>query len=394
MIVDPLVTYTREQVVANIKKAASAGPVHFDFLLKQAEIESGLNPNAKASTSTAAGPFQFVNGTWLRMVEKHGDAVGLSEQAAALRENRLDQTAKADLLAMRSDVTLSAKMAARLALDNAKALAASGQTNIGPAELYLAHFLGSAGASDFLSGMRANPNAPAADAVPAAARSNPNVFFANGVPRTFTEIYNRFAAKFNGVPAPVADTTIAAPNQPPIPQPVDGADAAANPPVDCNGIAKEAFADAQLVQKAVQRQNADRAQAVGDRSEAAADNLAEVTEAALAQYLAGFSKNYDDPSKTPLAAPQMDARDASRGASDDLHDLASAAITMAPPNVALGMKIVLAAAGQAQPKSGGARGDEPAKAAPAASPAVRQAVQWVSLFSDPRGADAAQSGRV
>jgi hypothetical protein len=52
MKVDPSVVYTREQVAANLRKAVASGPVSFDFLLKQAEIESGLNPNAKASTSS------------------------------------------------------------------------------------------------------------------------------------------------------------------------------------------------------------------------------------------------------------------------------------------------------------------------------------------------------
>lgn len=430
MIVDPSITYTREQVVTNIRKAASAGPVSFDFLLKQAEIESGLNPNAKASTSTAAGPFQFVNGTWLRMVEKHGDSVGLAEQAAALRENRLDTSAKAELLALRSDVTLSAKMAARLAVDNAQALAASGQKNIGPAELYLAHFLGAAGAADFLAGMRANPNAPAADAVPAAARSNTNVFYANGAPRTFTEIYDRFAQKFMGVSAPMADSALSQPGaqqmqplagqsfdsvrggrmanalkmgdpansnlaEPNAGLPADpsaGANPASQDAVAFEAAAKEALADARAALKTAQRQGVERVQDAKNAAETVAADVAQITEEALSQYLAGFSKNYQDPAKTPLEGAQTGTRDASRGASEDAREAAAPAVNAMPQIIGAGMKGLVDTAGGKASKTA-ARADEPVRSAPAMAPSVRQAVQWVSLFSDPRGADPAPNGR-
>ena len=386
MKVDPSVVYTREQVAANLRKAVASSPVSFDFLLKQAEIESGLNPNAKAATSSAAGPFQFVNGTWLRMVEKYGDSVGLSDQAAALRENKLDAEAKTELLALRTDVAMSGKMAAHFALDNAKVLASSGFTNIGPTELYLAHFLGAGGAKDFLAGMQANPNAPAADVLPAAARSNTNVFFANGVPRSFAEIYNRFAQKFVGVPAPIPGGT-------------EGmAQLAATPATEPGQasqfdiIAQQTLAEARVAQVNRQSVQAEKSEQLVNNSAEITASMAEMSEAALSHYLASFSKSFEDPSKAPLETAQADLRDASRGASEEGYDGPAGQNLFAAQDVTLGVKIVMDAAGGKPIHSEHAAADA-RTAAPVTAPAVKQAVQWVSLFSDARSVDAVQAGR-
>lgn len=396
MKVDPSVVYTREQVVANLRQAVSSSPVSFDFLLKQAEVESGLNPNAKAATSSAAGPFQFVNGTWLRMVEKYGDNVGLSEQAAALRENKLDGAAKADLLALRSDVAISGKMAAHFAIDNAKSLMSSGLNHIGPTELYLAHFLGAGGAKEFLTAMQANPNAAAADAVPVAAKANKGVFFADGVPRSFTEIYNRFAQKFAGVSAPLTGTPEAM-GQMAQTIPVDQSGMQAGTQTRARNefdvIAQQTLADARASTNALQRVQADRPQQSSSSTEELTANMAEMSEAALSHYLQSFAKAADDPGKAPFVTTQSDSRDASRGASDEGADHVVAANLFNQQDVALGMKIVMDSAGK-RPASADHAAPDVKNTAPAMAPSVRQAVQWVSLFSDPRGADASQAGRV
>ncbi len=394
MKVDPSVVYTREQVVANLRKAVGSSPVGFDFLLKQAEIESGLNPNAKATTSSAAGPFQFVNGTWLRMVEKYGDNVGLSDQAAALRENKLDAAGKADLLALRTDVEISGKMAAHFALDNAKALASSGLANIGPTELYLAHFLGAGGAKDFLSGMKADPNGAAAEVLPAAARSNTNVFFANGMPRSFTEIYNRFAQKFAGVPAPLAGSAEGVAQRPD----ATTLDAALASQGDIpqssqfDVIAQQTLAEARVAEVKMQRIQAERPEQSVNNSAELTASMAEMSEAALSHYLASFSKNFEDPSKAPIETAQADLRDASRGASDEGSIASVGQNLFAAQDVAVGMKIMMDAAGRKPTQSEHAAAETNA-APPALAPAVKQAVQWVSLFSDARSVDATQAGR-
>ncbi len=64
-------------VTAAISRAAARTGVDFNYLIAQAQIESGLNPRAQASTSSARGLYQFVDSTWLRTVDKHGAKHGL-----------------------------------------------------------------------------------------------------------------------------------------------------------------------------------------------------------------------------------------------------------------------------------------------------------------------------
>lgn len=52
-------------VEAAIGRAAKATGVDVGFLMKTANRESSFNPRAQASTSSAAGLFQFVDQTWL-----------------------------------------------------------------------------------------------------------------------------------------------------------------------------------------------------------------------------------------------------------------------------------------------------------------------------------------
>ena len=105
---------------------------------------------------------------------------------------------KSKILALRDDPRLSAAMAAELARDNHAQLAQSLGREIGPTDLYLAHFLGAAGATRFLTALRTDPGRTAADVLPEAAAANRAVFFAaDGRARSIDEIYDRFAAKFD-----------------------------------------------------------------------------------------------------------------------------------------------------------------------------------------------------
>jgi hypothetical protein len=192
------VTDTRSNVIATIRRVAQTQQADFDYLLTQAKVESGLNPAARAQTSSASGLYQFTAGTWLSMVGRHGEKVGLDTQAQALRNGNLSGQQREKLLQLRNEPEVATTMAAHLAADNARALAASGYQNIGPTELYLAHFLGSGGAKTFLDGLNKTPSHAAATALPAAAASNTPVFYEGTRARSFQEIYDRFARKFAG----------------------------------------------------------------------------------------------------------------------------------------------------------------------------------------------------
>src|SRR5947199_6360192 len=78
----------RDRVTAAIQLASARTGVQFDYLLNQARVESSLNPEARARTSSATGLFQFIEQTWLGMVKQHGNAHGLGWAADAIQRGR------------------------------------------------------------------------------------------------------------------------------------------------------------------------------------------------------------------------------------------------------------------------------------------------------------------
>ena len=71
----------RGVVEAAIQRASLATGVDFSFLMKTAGRESGMNPSAKAGTSSAAGLFQFTEQTWLSTLKQHGAKHGYARYA-------------------------------------------------------------------------------------------------------------------------------------------------------------------------------------------------------------------------------------------------------------------------------------------------------------------------
>ena len=124
-----------------IKAAADATGVNFNYLYKQASVESGFNASAQAPTSSARGLYQFTKDTWLKVVEQHGEEAGLTREASALRSGMTTPDDRQRILDLRNNPEISARMAAHHALDNARALQAQGIQVKGPTELYLAHLL-------------------------------------------------------------------------------------------------------------------------------------------------------------------------------------------------------------------------------------------------------------
>ncbi len=185
----------RGSVEAAIADAARATSVDFNFLLAQAEVESAMNPEARAATSSATGLYQFIESTWLDTVKKHGPRFGLGHIADQIDVTASGSAWVADparreaILAMRSDPQVASLMAAGLAEDNRSHLMPILGRQPNHAELYLAHFLGAGGAGRFLSELQADPgqNAAALFARPAAA--NRGIFYApDGSPRSLAQV--------------------------------------------------------------------------------------------------------------------------------------------------------------------------------------------------------------
>lgn len=174
-----------------IRRAADATGVDFSLLVETARRESAFNPNARAGTSSATGLFQFIESTWFDMVRRHGAEHGLGQYAAALQQGANAETRR-EILALRTDPELSARMAGELARENANAL----QQKLGRApsagELYAAHVMGVGGAGRLIEA--AAQGAPDASVLfPREAAANRGLFYSDGAPRSAQGLLDRLS---------------------------------------------------------------------------------------------------------------------------------------------------------------------------------------------------------
>jgi hypothetical protein len=194
-----------QRVREAIASAAARTGVDFDFLVREARVESGLNPHARARTSSATGLFQFTKQTWLSTLKQHGANHDLGWAADAITRGNdgqyrvADPTLRARILDLRTQPEAAAAMGAELASDNQDFLGRKLGRSPEDVDLYLAHFLGEEGAARFLAAHDADPGATAAPLLPAAANANRAIFYRNdGTPRSFAEIRGNFANKLGG----------------------------------------------------------------------------------------------------------------------------------------------------------------------------------------------------
>lgn len=146
------------------------------------QAESGGDPNAQNPNSSASGPGQFIDSTWLSTIRQH-------------RPDLAQGKSDSELLALKTDPQLSAEMTGAYAGDNQAVLTKAGLP-VTPGTTYLAHFAGPQGAVKVL---QADPGAPVADILgPAVMKANP---FLAGMTAQGLQAW---AAKKMGVSAPVA----------------------------------------------------------------------------------------------------------------------------------------------------------------------------------------------
>jgi len=184
-----------DDVRAAIGQAAQSTGVNFSYLLAQAKSESGLNPNAKANSSSATGLYQFLDQSWLGVVKQHGAEHGFGWAADAITAKRgggyaVDPSLKQAVFALRQQAGPSSLMAASYAADNASSLSSSLGRQVNGTDLYMAHFLGLGGATKFLRAQCNNGSACAATMFPQEARANRSIFYGkDGSPRTLDQVY-------------------------------------------------------------------------------------------------------------------------------------------------------------------------------------------------------------
>ena len=215
-------------VVSSIRQAAQTTGSDFGLLMAEASRESGFQPDAKASTSTATGLYQFIETTWLEMVRRFGGKYGvgaLAEQVSQSPSGRpqvADPATRQQILDLRKDPRLAAALAGEYTRVNKDEVERQLGHAVSRGDLYVAHFLGAGGAAQLLRAVEQNGNANAAQLLPEAAAANHGMFYdaATGAARTVGEIYRSITTRiekearvFAGTPdAPASET---APGNPP-----------------------------------------------------------------------------------------------------------------------------------------------------------------------------------
>ncbi len=195
-----------------LNNAGDKSNVDFSYLVDTAQRESALNPNAKASGSSATGLFQFLDSSWLQVMKEEGPRLGYQKYADAITTDKdgdyviKDKALRTKILALRQDPQVAADMAAAYTQSNGDYLKDKFGRMPSPGELYIAHFLGPQGAEKLFKAGLDNPDQVAAKLFPNQAKANPQIFYQDGHSRTIREVYKALVAKHDGIVAsPVPD---------------------------------------------------------------------------------------------------------------------------------------------------------------------------------------------
>ena len=143
------------------------------FQSKLESVESGGDPNAKASTSSATGLHQFTASTWKDTVSQMGKDYSLAD---------------------RKDPAKSREVFQFFTQQNAQAAESDLGRKPTEVDLYMYHFLGKGDAPGFLKAPRDEDATKYVSKK--AALANKTIFYEGSKPRTVGEVIDRFRRKF------------------------------------------------------------------------------------------------------------------------------------------------------------------------------------------------------
>lgn len=177
------------------------------YMLALADKESSFSFRVKAKTSTAVGLYQFLEGTWLEVLNEHAAKHGYGAAADAItvvagKPVVTDPANSQWILNLREDPFLSALMACEMVKKSRDRLTRERDRALTDGELYLTHLLGSAGASRLLKLVAEKPQESAPKAFRAAAKANKNLFYVAEQKQrkeaTVAEVHARISAIMEG----------------------------------------------------------------------------------------------------------------------------------------------------------------------------------------------------
>jgi hypothetical protein len=179
--IEPTIPTVPPVYVEAARSASALAGTSFSGVLSQVSQESTFKADAKNRTSSAVGPAQFLESTWLDMVRRHGAAYGLGDLSAQIQVKGgktvvADAKVRATILELRKDPHISAGMAARYLDEVGTKLEKSMGRPVSVVEKRMAYLFGPYGAAKLLKTAAASPNDKAVDVLPNAARANPRLF--------------------------------------------------------------------------------------------------------------------------------------------------------------------------------------------------------------------------
>lgn len=175
-----------------IQRAAQVVGADYKFMLTCAYRESGFKANAQAGTSSAGGLFQFIDSTWVSMVQNHRGV--LESQGIHVGNSR------GEILGLKHNAFANALMGAELAKQGENYLERNVNVRgyqASAGDIYLSHFLGQRGAEKLIEAALSNPHANASALFPQAAAANRSIFAGRDV-----EDIRQWAQSKMGGPAP------------------------------------------------------------------------------------------------------------------------------------------------------------------------------------------------
>ncbi len=192
----------RSEITRAIESAAANSHTPFATLVAIAGAESGFHADARSVRSSAAGPFQITEATWLHLVKTYGAAAGRPDLAALVHQDaggRLSvaEGDRAAVLGARHDIDLSSRLAARFCDECRSGLAKKLGRPPTEEDVRLAYFLGVNGATRLMTAASASPGETVRALLPRAYANHRGMFSQHGHPLSAGEALTALESRFS-----------------------------------------------------------------------------------------------------------------------------------------------------------------------------------------------------
>jgi len=183
-------------IISAIYKASLRHGTDFETMIIKAKIESDIGKNVISANSSARGVFQYIDKTWLTLIERFGEQLGLKHYASGTKDKHL----RAEILALRFDPDIAAQIKALQTKEETAIIRSyNGGKQVSTTDHYIAHMLGLSLAREFSRMKRRGSNAKVASVknphMREAARMNKLFFYDKGRPLTAAQSYQKFKSR-------------------------------------------------------------------------------------------------------------------------------------------------------------------------------------------------------